>query len=502
MNDEPTDGEYGRSAPGGRNVPLCSFGGDASLFAATPVENLFLQEMMLQAPGDYVKVYLYGLMQAHYPALAEKDMDKFSASLGMERGEVDKALAYWQKRELISVEKNGGLRFNNVRSALFGSRMAASEDGLYEFAAFSNRLEEIALEFGRPWKKKEPSTLYDLLDDGFEEDALFLLLRDALRRFGKSMASVRLNGLMQEWRQKNLRSTAAAREEILGTTLRNSPANEVLVKIGITQRKVSEAEHQLYEKWTGEWGFSQAAIFTAVQDMTGVQSPNFKYLDKKLSSLRKLEDNSAQGIAALKQRREQEDDRIRAFAYALGARGSVTDSWRRYYHRWTTEYGISQEMLLELAADLNAQGVNTFKEAESRVATAARQGLQRPEDLQKRQAVERTAQRMRERMGLSGQASPNECDNVARWLEKMPEEVLLYAADCSADARKPLGYAARILGDWQRGGVDSLAAAQAERGRALDASGQSSGGEAKATTYKGQRQYGGERDALFEDLEE
>ena len=359
----------------------------------------------------------------------------------------------------------------------------------------------MALEFNRPWKKQEPSKLFDLLDDGFEEEALFLLLQDALKRHGKGMTSARLNALVQEWRQKNLRTVTAAREEILGVLLRNSLANEVLVKMGITQRKVSEAEHQLYTKWREEWGFSQQAIFIALQDMTGVQSPNFKYLDKKLSSLRQLEDNSARSIAALKQKQEREDEKIRAFAYALGARGSVTDSWRRYYHRWMVEYNLSQEILLELAADLNAQGVNTFKEAESRVSAAARQGLQRPEDLQKRQTIEQTAQRMRECMGLSGKASANECNNVARWLESMPEDVLFYAAECSADARKPMGYAARILGDWQRAGVTSVTAAQEERNRALSANMQNRE-EGKATTYKGQRQYGSERDTLFENLEE
>lgn len=480
-------------------MPLCSFEGDASLFASTPVENLFLQEFMLGAPGDYVKVYLYGLMQAHYPALAEKDLNRFAASLGLERGELDKALDYWQKRGLLQWEADRGLRFVNVRSAVFGNRMAANEDGFYEFAAFSNRLEELAQESGRPWKKKEPGALFDLLEDGFEEEAVFLLLRDALKRHGKNMTSARLNALMQEWRQKNLRSPAAAREEILGVTLRTSPANGVLVKLGITQRKVSEAEHREYEKWTGEWGFDDEAIFAVLQDMTGVQNPNFNYLGKVLDSTRRKGQTGANDIRAQKERRKREDQKIRDFAYKLGANGRVTDSWRNSYHRWTQEYGLTDQLLLALAEDMNAGGIHTFKEAEDHVMEAARQELQGAEGLKKRQEMESLARRIHERMGLRGKLTAKEVENVGKWLTDLPEEVLLYGADCAADANKPLGYLARVLGEWQRAGVRNVQGAEEEQKRNQA---KYSKGKPAATTFEGQRRYGGEREKLVNYLED
>ena len=36
-------------------------------YLATPVENLFIEEFMVKAPGEFVKVYLYGLRFAMYP---------------------------------------------------------------------------------------------------------------------------------------------------------------------------------------------------------------------------------------------------------------------------------------------------------------------------------------------------------------------------------------------------------------------------------------------------
>ena len=46
------------------------FGFDAqfAMFDATPVANQFILEYMPTARGDYVKVYLYGLMQCYHPS--------------------------------------------------------------------------------------------------------------------------------------------------------------------------------------------------------------------------------------------------------------------------------------------------------------------------------------------------------------------------------------------------------------------------------------------------
>ena len=48
-------------------MAFCSFDDSAALFDATPVENMFITEYMLRAPGDYVKVYIYGLRLCYHP---------------------------------------------------------------------------------------------------------------------------------------------------------------------------------------------------------------------------------------------------------------------------------------------------------------------------------------------------------------------------------------------------------------------------------------------------
>ena len=47
---------------------LFAFDQQYAMFDATPVQNQFILEYMPSAPGDYVKVYLYGRCAAAIPA--------------------------------------------------------------------------------------------------------------------------------------------------------------------------------------------------------------------------------------------------------------------------------------------------------------------------------------------------------------------------------------------------------------------------------------------------
>ena len=64
----------------------------------TPVENLFINEYMKAAPGDYVKVYLFALMYSGLDAkLTNADVAK---ALGLDPEDVLKAWTYWEKQPL------------------------------------------------------------------------------------------------------------------------------------------------------------------------------------------------------------------------------------------------------------------------------------------------------------------------------------------------------------------------------------------------------------------
>ena len=53
-----------------------------AMFDITPVENQFILEYLPGAKGDYVKVYLYGLLCCYHPK-KEMDISSMSRELGV-----------------------------------------------------------------------------------------------------------------------------------------------------------------------------------------------------------------------------------------------------------------------------------------------------------------------------------------------------------------------------------------------------------------------------------
>ena len=71
-----------------------------AMFDITPVENQFILEYLPAAKGDYVKVYLYGLMRCYHP---EEDISlkQMSHELNMTEEDVETAFRYWERRRLV-----------------------------------------------------------------------------------------------------------------------------------------------------------------------------------------------------------------------------------------------------------------------------------------------------------------------------------------------------------------------------------------------------------------
>ena len=77
-------------------MAFCTFDENAALFDSTPVENMFITEYMLRAPGDFVKVYIYALMLCYHNA-ERMSLASMAKDLDMTEEEVERAFRYWAR---------------------------------------------------------------------------------------------------------------------------------------------------------------------------------------------------------------------------------------------------------------------------------------------------------------------------------------------------------------------------------------------------------------------
>ena len=447
-------------------MPFCTYAGDAGIFASTPVANLFIQDYMLNAPGDYVKVYLYGLMQSVYPSTAETSLRKFALSLGMDTTSVQKAFDYWLSKGLIRERKNGqGYEYLDVRNAMFEGQQSLSERRIHDFSELSNRIAAAAP--NRKFSASELEFLYDLKDlDGFDEDTIVMLIEYGVKCYKRKFDRTRLETLAREWKEKNVTTVARAKEHILGIELRSSPANEVLMQLGITYRNVSVAEHLLYQKWRKTWQFPHDAIVLAAQTPS-IRNPNFDYIDKKLNTFYGKGLNSVEKILADALSVNEADHPIRTYKFRLGLTGPITDEHRRFHRRWRESYGFPEDSILMACDEAVAQGAPSFKEVDRILSEYMRRGTITVKQIESDRLITQDAQMLLRTAGVRRAPTESDKTQLLKWLESMSFEVLMQAAEYARDAKRPMGYIARIVSDWQKKGVRSVSDARAEHDRFL-----------------------------------
>ena len=95
------------------------------VYRDTPIENLFINEYMCDAPGDYVKVYL--LAQMYACVGTEVREGDFAMQLQMEEEDIDEAFRYWEKAGLLVRRAGGSVVLHSIREKFASGAASISE---------------------------------------------------------------------------------------------------------------------------------------------------------------------------------------------------------------------------------------------------------------------------------------------------------------------------------------------------------------------------------------
>ncbi|MFR0903340.1 MAG: DnaD domain protein, partial [Anaerovoracaceae bacterium] len=144
---------------------------------STDVENIFINEYMAAAPGDYVKVYLYGLLYSQYQAdMTYKEMAK---QLGLSEKQIEEAWDYWAGMGVVEKhQKSFGagddydIEFKQLRSLMYGRGVesevkkdkAGTDAPLYD-SELKELLFEVESIMGKPLSAKETREVFSWVSD-------------------------------------------------------------------------------------------------------------------------------------------------------------------------------------------------------------------------------------------------------------------------------------------------------------------------------------------------
>ena len=233
-----------------------------AMFDVTPVENQFILEYLAGAKGDYVKVYLYGLLCCYHPR-KEMDIASMSRELELTEDVILAAFRYWERRHLVCriSDNPPAWQFVNIKQLNLNN----GEDGPeQDYARFCREVQS-AFDGERDLHGSELSACYEWKEDmGLNTEVIILLLKHMSLTRGKNFRirdAEKTAVLLAEEKAFTGEDAAAVlgRDEVMVSGLR-----KVLRKLGM-RFNPSDANLNLYRKWREEWNFTQEAV----EDVTG-----------------------------------------------------------------------------------------------------------------------------------------------------------------------------------------------------------------------------------------
>ena len=447
-------------------MAFCSFDESAALFDATPVENMFISEYMLHAPGDFVKVYLYGLMLCYHSS-ERMSLASMARDLDVTQEDVERAYRYWEREGLVRRTGDNPVKYTyyNLKQITL-TRAEKPSEQLYN----RHFMDEVRRTLdAQTLGDNDYQTILDWVQVyELPEEVVIMLLRSERERSRTGRVSFKIASEMaQRWAQSGVRTLEDAEKMLILTGEREKGLKRLLARLG-QHRPASEDEKNMYLKWIEEWGFTPEAVQEACRETTK-GTPTMAYLDGILLRQHQLGRHGAQEISGGITTEKTARDFAREVFAGLGRTGvtptsddlSLIEGWRRD--------GNSEELiLLAVTAAHRRAGGGTMDDVDNWLSKWKKQGLVTADAVRaesaRQKALNSQLREIYDAAGMEKKTNQPDRDLLCRWMGEMEMsmELVLLAAQYARGSGAPMMTMNRILSDWRRAGIATLEAARVE----------------------------------------
>ncbi len=275
-------------AEGHKDIFLCS----------TKVENLFINEFLPDAPGDCVKVFVFGLMYAQYAQ--EIDSRQLALTLGLTEKELDNAWKYWESKGLVNLTGSGDeleVEFLSQIDLFYGKAPAAAAESEDQPEADESaeaiierltdqQLHEIFVKYqdltGRTVSRGETNKLTDAIKlYNIEPDVLDFAIDYCIGIDKYSVDYICKVAL--RWTEEGARDVATVKKMLDQRSKRNDAYRKIFAALGFN-RLPNPADREIMDKWFDDMGCTLAEALDACKAAGGMREPHLKYVSKVIEN--------------------------------------------------------------------------------------------------------------------------------------------------------------------------------------------------------------------------
>ena len=423
-----------------------------AMFDITPVENQFILEYMPGAKGDYVKVYLYGLLCCYHPR-KEMDVASMSRELGMTEDVILAAYRYWERRGIVRRVSDNPPEWQYVN--IKQNNMGGEPDTDREYIRFTRDLES-SFEDIRDLHGSEIAMCYEWKEElGLSTEVIIMLLKFMARTRGKNFRirdAEKTAVLLSEEKAYTVEDAemVLGRDEAMLAGFR-----KVLRKLGM-RFNPSDANMKLYRKWREEWHFTQEAIEDAC-DRTGTSTPSLGLVDAILERAYMNSGSSGQLNRNDLDAAEDKRKNLREVLRELGQYGAPTPAQQKLYDRMLAarECAAKQknfDSVMKLLESWQERGFTDEKQIRDHIDAF--------------HGKEEFLKTLRQKWaGKDADIGQKTLQMLDRWEGSMgfSREMITLAADAAYEAKKPIAYMDKLLTAWNAQGIRTPEAVKEEQ---------------------------------------
>lgn len=263
----------------------------------TPIENIFINDYLPQADGNFVKVYLLGLKLAREPeGVASFDFGRLADLLGLIESDIRRAFEYWERAGVVKRELNQDGSFDIVfvnlkqlyvenvytkpepkqssRSSVLDdndiARLLSTADYYMRGMLTNSKKLDIA-----SWRET-----YNMPVEMIEEAFWYST------EIKKKESVDYVEAVVRNWSRDNIRT----KEDIEKASREHDEKFYRLMKvkerIGLANRAYKQVDFEKVNSWFDEYKFSMELVMTACDRTVNTSNPNIGYVDRILMNWR------------------------------------------------------------------------------------------------------------------------------------------------------------------------------------------------------------------------
>lgn len=278
---------------------------------STPISNIFIDEYLPYADGNFVKVYIYGLKQALYNG--NINSESMSKKLSLLETDIVKAWNYWQEKGLLKYTKNDNaidVHFINLSSYNIHSKSAFYTPDKIDLKMnnplVKDMFDNIQKLLGKTLSQMEISMYISWLEEYLFSPEVVMLLIEYCKSKNKTDTRY-LEKVALNWHNLNIKTIDDAQKQIKKHEEKYNKYRLVLDFLGLKENDLMKPQQEFLDKWFEKWQFNIELVLEACRICSiKFNEPNFNYIDGILSNWYEG------GIKSLKDLEKQENKKTKS----------------------------------------------------------------------------------------------------------------------------------------------------------------------------------------------